>query len=90
MCALASGKPIVSPAFWQCYSQMLTGSGEIADPAKFIPPAQDPMLLGKENLCLPNPARKALFKDKIFIFPISKRFKELHDVVIAAGDCSMI
>ena len=85
LCALASGKPIVLPAFWQCYSKMLAGSGDIALPAKFIPPADDEKLLGKENLCLPNLARKMLFKDKLFIFPTSQSFHDLQEVVTLAG-----
>lgn len=85
MCTLASAKPIVTPLFWEHYTLMLAGKGALADPAKFIPTIHDSELSGRENLCLPNAARKSLFKDKLFIIPYSKNFEILKTIIELAG-----
>ncbi|KAK3932244.1 Nibrin [Frankliniella fusca] len=85
MCALASAKPIVTPLFWEHYSSMLAGKGALADPSKFIPAVHDSQMSGRENLWLPNTARKSLFKDKLFLLPNSKNFEELKTVIELAG-----
>ncbi len=90
MCALASAKPIVTPLFWEHYSLMLVGKGALADPAKFIPAVHDSQMSGRENLWLPNVARKTLFKDKLFIIPGYKNFEELKTVVELAGYCHIV
>lgn len=83
MCALVSGKHIVTPQFWN--SLMNAGNETPGDPSKFVPPLLDKRLSNNSSLCLPNTARKSLFKDKLFIFPNSKSFNVFKGLIELAG-----
>lgn len=70
--ALLAVKPIVMTTFFESWTKELEQNPEspLPDIKKFIPPP-DMHTLGQfeQQLFLPNPDRKAIFRGKLFIFP---------------------
>uniref|UniRef100_A0A0C9QGH0 Nbn protein n=1 Tax=Fopius arisanus TaxID=64838 RepID=A0A0C9QGH0_9HYME len=67
VCALAAGVSIVTIDYWRSVKKAKREGNPIPDPSKFCPVLEDSMLLKNETSLLPNPSRKSIFMDFVFI-----------------------
>ncbi|XP_044268561.1 nibrin [Tribolium madens] len=84
--ALIDDKPIVNLKFWDEYIKRIKNNEPLPDLQDFKPPVVETLLNGID--LTPNPERKTLFKNKIFVFPTEKlKLKMMYLIKQTGGSC---
>ncbi|EFA04568.2 nibrin [Tribolium castaneum] len=84
--ALIDDKPIVNLKFWDEYILKIKNNEPLPEPQNFKPPVTETLINGTE--LKPNPERKVLFKNKIFVFPTEKlRLRMAYLIEKTGGSC---
>ena len=86
VCALASGKPIVTPQYWDNYITALSTKQPFPDCKDYIPPLAESTLNVNEVSFDVNEKRKKLFVGKLFVFSSSQQYNIYSCMVTAAGN----
>ncbi|XP_060518612.1 nibrin isoform X2 [Cylas formicarius] len=85
--ALIDEKPIVTPKYWEEYANCIMNNHEPPNINEFNKPNIGEELLSKDYDFSPNPARKTLFSNKLFIFPMEKNKLQMQEVIECCGEC---
>ena len=85
MCALAQGKHIVTPQFWEQYIAAVSSCEPAPDCKNFIPPLAESTLNVNEVSFNANENRKRLFLGKKFMFFSEHQYKNYSCMIQAAG-----
>lgn len=85
VCALANGKPIVTPQYWDNYITALSTKQPLPDCKDYIPPLAETTLNVNEVSFDVNENRKKLFVGKHFVFSSSHQYNLYSCMVTAAG-----
>jgi hypothetical protein len=86
VCALANGKPIVTPQYWDNYITALSTKQPFPDCKDYIPPLAETTLNVNEVSFDVNENRKKLFVGKNFVFSSSHQCTLYSCMVTAAGN----
>jgi hypothetical protein len=86
VCALASGKPIVTPQYWDNYITALSTKQPCPDCKDYMPPLAETTLNMNEVSFGVNENRKKLFTGKHFVFSSSHQYNSYSCMVTAAGN----
>ncbi|XP_049812811.1 nibrin [Schistocerca nitens] len=85
VCALADGKPIVTPEMWNKYLASAEANLPIPDYEEFIPPLGETTIKKNEVSFKVNEKRKTLFRGKKFLFFTRAHCNQHQCLVLAAG-----
>ncbi|XP_069674393.1 nibrin isoform X2 [Periplaneta americana] len=85
VCALAHGKPIVTPQYWKSYVEAVSTKQAIPNYKDFIPPLAETTLNMHEVSFDVNEKRRTLFAGKQFVFSSPHQFNAYSCMVTAAG-----
>jgi hypothetical protein len=85
VCALANGKPIVTPQYWSDYITSLSTKQPVPDCKDYIPALAETTLNMNEVSFDANENRKKLFAGKHFVFVCSQQYNAYSCMVTAAG-----
>lgn len=86
VCALAAGKPIVTPDYWRVFSQAFNSiQTKHPDCKQFLPPLAEDMLDPSKVSFHPNPARAKLFCGTTFVAITAKQLSRIKPMVETAG-----
>lgn len=85
VCALAQGKHIVTPQYWEQYVTAILSKEPVPDCKNFIPPLAETTLNVNEVSFDVNENRKTLFAGKKFVFFSDHQYKNYSCMVNAAG-----
>jgi len=86
VCALAKGKPIVTPQYWDNYITALSTKQLFPNFKDYIPPLAESTLNVNEVSFDVNENRKKLFVGKLFVFSSSQQYDIYSCMVTAAGN----
>jgi hypothetical protein len=86
VCALANGKPIVTPQYWDDYITALSSKQPFPDCKDYIPPLAESTLNVNEVSFEVNENRKKLFVGKHFVFSSPHQYNLYSCMVTAAGN----
>ena len=86
VCALANGKPIVTPQYWDNYIAALSTKQPFPDYKDYVPPLAETTLNVNEVSFDVNENRKKLFAGKHFVFSSSHQYNVYSCMVTAAGN----
>jgi hypothetical protein len=86
VCALANGKPIVTPLYWDKYIAALSTKQPFPDCKDYVPPLAETTLNVNEVLFDVNENRKKLFVGKHFVFSSAHQYNLFSCMVTAAGN----
>ncbi|KAL3277211.1 hypothetical protein HHI36_012561 [Cryptolaemus montrouzieri] len=81
--AIMDNKKIVTLQFWKEYLKNIKSNKLPPDPAEFYPPFGEHVINSKHLEY--NPARKEIFKGKVFAFWTKKRRVRMHEIIKKAG-----
>lgn len=85
VCALADGKPIVTPEMWNKYLASAETNLPLPNYEEFIPPLGETTIKKNEVSFKVNEKRKTLFKGKKFLFFTRAHCNQHQCLVLAAG-----
>lgn len=85
VCALANGKPIVTPKYWADYITSLSTKQPVPDCKNYIPALAETTLNMNEVSFDVNENRKKLFAGKHFVFVCTQQYNAYSCMVTAAG-----
>ncbi|PNF17487.1 hypothetical protein B7P43_G17632 [Cryptotermes secundus] len=85
VCALANGKPIVTPKYWADYITSLSTKQPVPDCRNYIPALAETTLNMNEVSFDVNENRKKLFAGKHFVFVCTQQYNAYSCMVTAAG-----
>jgi hypothetical protein len=85
VCALANGRPIVTPQYWDAYITSLSTKQPVPDCKDYVPALAETTLNMNEVSFDINEDRKKLFAGKHFVFISSQQFNAYSCMVTAAG-----
>jgi hypothetical protein len=90
VCALANGKPIVTPRYWDDYITSLSTEMSVPDCKDYIPALAETTLNMNEVSFDVNKNRKKLFAGKHFVFGSLHQYNAYSCMVTTAGKAVVI
>lgn len=88
LCAIVEGIPIVTLKYWEDFVENVKKNLPPPDTKQYIPPCAEAVLSSKKNMLTYQPARKELFRNKMFVFLNNTTWKQMQELIFLAGKLS--